>query len=460
MATIKHHDGHKTPPILTPGTLSPAILAQLIQYFNSYFNKCKIDNADKVKNILLSFQDIKIKNWINNNIEVLQGADYTFDTFTTELRKRFLDPHWEHSIVCTVVNSQMTSTESFSTFANRVMEGNNLLIGTTSRLDSTALRAKLEINMSGYLADKIVRLRPTDKQRILDIEIFEDWLAEITLLDEEITADLKRIADFASEHIAKKQRTENHYNLYPQHQQPPRNPHNPQAAFSPPLSGANTIAPSFNHTSTSNNSNSFRGGYRGSNNLHTTKRLCCPKLLPSEFELLEKHNGCRKCRRFYVNHGASDCPNEFPNPDTYTTLTEDMALKAMSSAAIASTYNAHLPSSSTMMNSVTPCPPKIAIPHTITPYRTPPIFSIFSMPQHIHTQPAFPSHSIIKVVLKGPFASIRHITYFHHLGLVHHRLSTLSFSPSPSIDTTLYFIENDPELISQKQNLHEGYDTA
>ena len=142
MATIKHHDGHKTPPILTPGTLSPAILAQLIQYFNSYFNKCKINNADKVKNILLSFQDIKIKNCINNNIEVLQGADYTFDTFTSELRKHFLNPHWEHSIVRTVVNSQMTSRESFSTFANRVMEGNNLLIGTTSRLDSTALRTR------------------------------------------------------------------------------------------------------------------------------------------------------------------------------------------------------------------------------------------------------------------------------------------------------------------------------
>ena len=346
MATIKHHDGHKTPPILTPGTLSPAILAQLIQYFNSYFNKCKIDNADKVKNILLSFQDIKIKNCINNNIEVLQGADYTFNTFTSELRKHFLNPHWEHSIVRTVVNSQITSTESFSTFANRVMEGNNLLIGTTSRLYSTALRAKLEINMSGYLADKIARLRPTDKQRILDIEIFEDWLAEITLLDKEITADLKRIADFASEHIAKKQRTENHYNLYPQHQQPPHNPHNPQASFSPPLSRTNAITPSFNHTLTSqNNSNLFHGGYRGSNNLRTTKCLRCPKLLPSEFELLEKHNGCRKCRRFYINHRAYDCPNEFPNPDTYTTLTEEMALKAMSSAAIASTYNAHMPSS-------------------------------------------------------------------------------------------------------------------
>ena len=206
MATVKFHDAHKTAPILTPGTVSPTIISQLIQCFTLYFHKCKIANEDKVRNILMSFQDIKIDNWIKNNNDTFLADGYTFESFTAELRKRFLDPHWESSIVRTVVNSQMTSTESFTTFANRVMQGNNLLIGTPSRLDAAALRAKLEINMSGYLADKIARLRPTDKDRIASIEVFEDWLSEISLLDDEITADLKRIADFATEHIAKRQR--------------------------------------------------------------------------------------------------------------------------------------------------------------------------------------------------------------------------------------------------------------
>jgi hypothetical protein len=287
MATVKFHDTHKSPPILTAGTVSPAILAQLIQYFNSYFHKCKIANEDKVKNILMSFQDIKIDNWIKNNHDQFIADDYTFDTFTSELRKRFLDPHWENSIVRTIVNAQMTSTESFSTFANKIMQGNNLLIGTTSRLDATALRTKLEQNMSGYLADKIARLRPTDKQCIKDIEIFEDWLGEITLLDEEITADLKRIANFASEHIAKRQRTENppksfYYNPYPP--QPVRETLNP--AFSPPLSGANAITPNFNHNAhppiSQYTSNSFRGGFRGGyNNTRPTRRTRCPKSCPS-----------------------------------------------------------------------------------------------------------------------------------------------------------------------------------
>ena len=349
MATVKYHDAHKTAPILTAGTVSPAILAQLIQYFNSYFHKCKVADEDKVRNILMSFHDIKIDNWLKNNTEQFTAADFTFEDFTTELRKRFLDPHWESSIVRTVVNSQMTDSESFSTFANRVMHGNNLLIGTTSRLDTTALRAKLEINMSTYLADKLTRLRPTDKERINAIVVFEDWLHEVTLLDEEITADLKRIADFSREHyhIGKKQRTDNdasiptQYNTFPQ--QPPRN--NPPPTFSPPLSGANAITQNYNHfpQHQQNPSSAFRGGFRPSFNQRPIagKRTRCPKLLPSEYELLEQHAGCKKCRKFYVNHNTPNCPNDFPNPDTYVTLTKDMALKAQAAAAIASTYIPH-----------------------------------------------------------------------------------------------------------------------
>ena len=331
MATVKFHDAHKTAPILTPGTVSPAILSQLIQYFTSYFHKCKIANEDKVRNILMSFQDIKIDNWIKNNNDTFLADGYTFESFTAELRKRFLDPHWESSIVRTVVNSQMTSTESFTTFANRVMQGNNLLIGTPSRLDAAALRAKLEINMSGYLADKIARLRPTDKDRIASIEVFEDWLSEISLLDDEITADLKRIADFATEHIAKRQRLNtSQYNFYNEQQT-----HHDATKFQSPVTGANAITPQNNSLFAPpihhNNSTSTRGGYRGQTTQRTSKRTRCPKLLPVEYDLLEKHSGCRKCRKFYVNHKAPDCPNGWPNPDTYVTLTEDMANKAMAS---------------------------------------------------------------------------------------------------------------------------------
>ena len=87
MATVKFHDGHKTAPILTAGNVSPAILAQLIQYFNSYFHKSKIPDEDKVRNVLMSFQDIKIDNWVKNNQDRFLADDFTFNAFTAELRK-------------------------------------------------------------------------------------------------------------------------------------------------------------------------------------------------------------------------------------------------------------------------------------------------------------------------------------------------------------------------------------
>ena len=118
MATVKFHEGHKTAPILTSGNISPAIIAQFLEYLNAYFHKAKIPDADKVRSTLTSFQDIRIDNWVKNNRDRFLTDTYTFLEFTTKLRKRFLDPHWESMIVRNVVNCQMTNTESFVNYAN------------------------------------------------------------------------------------------------------------------------------------------------------------------------------------------------------------------------------------------------------------------------------------------------------------------------------------------------------
>ena len=69
----------------------------------------------------------------------------------------------------------MASTESFIEYTNWVMQGNNLVIGMPSWLEPKELWAKLEVNMTGYLAKRLAHLRPTDKDQITAIEIFEDW---------------------------------------------------------------------------------------------------------------------------------------------------------------------------------------------------------------------------------------------------------------------------------------------
>ena len=75
------------------------------------------------------------------------------------------------------------------------------------------------------------------------------------------------------------------------------------------------------------------------------------------------------------------------------------ASKDFSRAKMLETPHCHWPWSS-VDEQCNALPTKIAIFQTITHHRTPPIFSTFSIPQYIHTQPAFLSLSIIEVLLK------------------------------------------------------------
>ena len=52
----------------------------------------------------------------------------------------------------------------------------------------------------------------------------------------------------------------------------------------------------------------------------STRRFV-PKLTDSKKNLLKDNEGCFKCCRFFVSHRSKDCPNKFPEPGNYKTLT-------------------------------------------------------------------------------------------------------------------------------------------
>ena len=55
----------------------------------------------------------------------------------------------------------------------------------------------------------------------------------------------------------------------------------------------------------------------------STARKQCPKLLDTERKLLNENEGCLKCQHFFfVEHRAVNCPNDFPSPNTYKSLTQ------------------------------------------------------------------------------------------------------------------------------------------
>lgn len=46
----------------------------------------------------------------------------------------------------------------------------------------------------------------------------------------------------------------------------------------------------------------------------------CPRLTQGEKAVLEKYNGCFRCRQTLVNHGSKNCPNGWPSADDYEVL--------------------------------------------------------------------------------------------------------------------------------------------
>ena len=59
-------------------------------------------------------------------------------------------------------------------------------------------------------------------------------------------------------------------------------------------------------------------------------RRYLPKLQEKEKKLLNEHEGCTRCCRFYVDHQTKNCPmtaaNTWPDVETYVPLTLEMAL--------------------------------------------------------------------------------------------------------------------------------------
>ena len=202
-ATIRFHESHKTPPILDPGHVTPAVVMEFQEYATAFFIKTKMPEDEQVISLLTSF---RVANWAKMNKDCFCAPGFTFTMFMNELHKHFLPPFWENQLFWNVINSKMLSSESFSTFADRVIAGNNLLEGSKFRLSIEQLRETLMSNMGEYLDSKWQNLKQAERKRIKAIGIFDDWLLEIVTMDSQANDDLKRVADMAAENVAKRQR--------------------------------------------------------------------------------------------------------------------------------------------------------------------------------------------------------------------------------------------------------------
>ena len=248
--------------------------------------------ADKqVLLILPGIKDIRIRDWITADCARISSLPFT--DFIKELRLNYLQNDWEDQIRNKILTSTLAgSHKSFWNWSQQLLSLNCLLRNTPSALDDTALCNHPDAHLDNELKEKV---KHSDAR---NDKVFKTWVAAVRTLDEARTTENKRHLDLiegALQCQAKRQATDANALRGPSH----RGNANATSSSSTTNTNPNRLAP----------------------------------LTEGERSLLNEHDGCMKCRRFYIGHRSHDCTLGFPTLKGYKTLTIADALAAKKSKA-------------------------------------------------------------------------------------------------------------------------------
>jgi len=304
MATLEQSSPSKV-PVLTPGDISPTVMRQFEHGCRNYFVHKKIIADDQVALIIGGIQDNRVGDWISGDRDRLIAL--SFDAFMVEFRDNYLAEDWEEDTLREVL-SMTQGNGSFWDFAVAIQNKNSLLRETSSHLADDKLRHQINAGMEVRLSKKV------SSEKVNKVIGFRKWLGEVKRCDDVLRAEREEYERIAKDNRDASRRT--------------NNSNDPSSRRVP--SNNNTSTVPFSSTS-------------------AAPRKQCPKLLDSERKLLNENEGCVKCRKFFQDHRAVDCPNDFPNPTTYKTLTQtdvDRAKRARTKRVAAVTTNASVANTS------------------------------------------------------------------------------------------------------------------
>jgi hypothetical protein len=200
-----------------------------------------------------------------------------------QLCTRLLKDGWQHGLQKEILSSKQGSLR-FNDWQNKMGAMNSLLVGTTFHIPTTALRNHLAANMHHDLASEC------DDNNAHEIVTFQEWVDTVMVLDQRRFREAEKQRRLLEEAL----KTE-------------------RARNAKVLTGPSAHG---NRTTTTNNTSV------------TTSTPSIPKLTAADRTLLNEHEGCYKCRNFYVSHRGAKCPNGFPEASTYKPLTVADALAA------------------------------------------------------------------------------------------------------------------------------------
>jgi hypothetical protein len=291
------HDEPKHIPLLTAGEISPLILRQWEMACEDYFSASKkLEVIDRVAAILPSLKDLCARDWVATHRVHL--VTLSFEDFMIEIRREFLTEGWDDELHAKICSSHLKMSDSFMSWLNELRHLNIVLRGTDYHFNDDALHLQLDSLVDTDLRSRAKNCRikesidaaVNNKGEKTAEACLSMWVTEMCKLADEHASDTKRYKEAAeSLHQGPKRESVEDGN---------------RAAKHPALSGPSRV------TNTSQN----------------VVRTHPPKFTDNERALLDKHQGCTKCRRGYQNHRAGNCPNGFPDPSGYQELTEDILL--------------------------------------------------------------------------------------------------------------------------------------
>jgi hypothetical protein len=251
---------------VSEGSLTPNVIRSFEYHAENYFLSAKggVPEDQQVLHILGCFASEVVNDWIACNKPTLIKMNFT--DFMTAFRKRWLPKDWEVEWSTKISGLRLDPTkEDFEAWSANIQKLNSALRGTTSHRDDNQLRALLENNV-----DDRLRFRAA-QERTTQIKDLVSWLEKMREIDKNRHADRKHLREEVEEYIRTKRGSSS--------TRPSQ-----QSSSQPPTTGGRSKTPS-------TSARSDRP----------------PKLTEDERKLLEAHEGCFKCRRFFIGHRSPDC---------------------------------------------------------------------------------------------------------------------------------------------------------
>ncbi|KAH9918046.1 hypothetical protein B0H21DRAFT_702481, partial [Amylocystis lapponica] len=282
-ATVEHIKESQAPKLLA-GDLTPEVVNGWKIACERHFWKVSLSEELQVSTVASRMDDPRFTVWYNAHRERLDALP--FEEFIAEVRSTYLPKDWDSNIRDEVMGARQND-KPFWDWANEVQEKAAVISNMPNALSEALLKQLIQAGVNPRLKKKMNSSR--NQADLAGRELFSQWLLGVKDIDEELQEEDERVAAAVEKIVAENKATY----------------------------GVTKGKPLQARTNAQTNAVKTSTGGTG-----RTPGPSLPKLTTEERLLLQKHRGCFKCRLPNQNHITANCPNEFPDPTTYTPITE------------------------------------------------------------------------------------------------------------------------------------------